>query len=121
MRKVLIIFASLAALKVWAQDRFYRSVMQDALVQGYRERAQVVCLKEAQKPGKAGLAANWPAASAAEITIGTSGLDVAPWDFDNPLWDVRFRHPHLVLTADDAGRSRCSFDMVAGLATLSHH
>lgn len=121
MRKALIIFAGLAAFKVWAQDRFYRSAMQDALMTAYRERAQQVCIKEAQKPGKAVAAANWPASASAEVTIGTSSLSVALWDFDNPLWDVRFRHPHLVLTSSGSPGARCAFDMVAGLATLSQH
>ena len=118
MRKVVMIFAALAATKVWTQDRFYRSVMQDALVQAYRERAAQQCQKEAQKPGKAGIPSAWLAGSNAEVTIGAPGMDVALWDLDNPLWDVRFRHPHLVLTGSAGSKSQCAFDLVAGLASF---
>ncbi len=119
MRKVVMIFAALAATKVWTQDRFYRSVMQDALVQAYRERAAQLCQKEAQKPGKSGLSAAWLSPTTAEVTIGAPGMDVALWDLDNPLWEVRFRHPHLVLTANGGARTRCAYDLVFGLASLS--
>jgi hypothetical protein len=119
MRKIVMIFAALAALKVWFQDRFYRSVMQDALVQAYRERAAVVCQKEAQKPGKTGAGQLWPATAAAEVSIGSPAGNVALWDFDNPLWDVRYRHPHLVLTAPGIGAKRCAYDLSVGIASFT--
>ena len=119
MRKIVIFFAVLAAFKVWTQDRFYRSVMQDALVQAYRERAATVCQKEAQKPGKGAPGQLWPATAAAELVIGSPAAKVALWDFDNPMWDVRFRHPHLVLTAPGTPKTRCAYDLTVGLASFT--
>ena len=29
---------------------------------------------------------------------GSKMASVMLWDFSNPMWDVRYRHPHLVLT-----------------------
>lgn len=119
MRKVVMVFAAAAAAKVWTQDRFYRSVMQDALVQAYRERAAQLCQKESQKPGKATLSSAWLSGSTAEVTIGAPGMDVAVWDLENPLWDVRFRHPHLVLTASGGTKTRCTYDLAVGLVNVS--
>lgn len=116
MRSIVILAAALACFKVWTQDRLYRSIMQEALLSAYRERATVTCLKELARAGKP-VSANWPATASAEIVIGNASADVAIWDMDNPLWDVRFRHPHVKLTASDA-RTSCAFDVAAGLATV---
>ncbi len=116
MRMIVITFAILAGLKVWTQDRFVRAALSDALVQVHSERAQLMCQKEAAKPGKP--VTQWPASVPAEVTIGNADTDVALWDYDNPLWDVRYRHPHLVLTANGAGSTRCTYDVVAGLVRI---
>ena len=42
MRIIVIGFAILACIKVWTQDRMYRAIMSDALVQAYRERAHAL-------------------------------------------------------------------------------
>lgn len=121
MRKIVMLVAALTATKVWTQDRFYRSVMQDALVSAYRERATQVCQKLGQKPAGTKTIQTWPDGSQAEVTIGSPLASVALWDFDNPLWDVRFRHPHLILTAAGGGKPRCSYDLTVGFATISEH
>ena len=119
MRKIVMLVAALTATKVWTQDRFYRSVMQDALVSAYRERATSVCQKMGQKSGVVKIVQTWPEGMQAEVMIGSPLTNVALWDFENPLWDVRYRHPHLVLSAAGGGKPRCSYDMAAGLATIS--
>ncbi len=125
MRSVVIVLAVLAGLKVWSQDHLYRSAMNDALVVAYRDRAAQTCF-EATDPSAfaratkiAGEATNpWASNTRApEITIGNPATDVAFWDVDNPLWDVRFRHPHILLGAADKGP--CSFNVVAGVARLA--
>lgn len=121
MRTVLMLIAALAALKIWTQDRLYRTVMDDAVVQAYRDRAVQLCQKESQKAGKATSPALWSTNAGTEIVIGSRTANVALWDLDNPLWDVRFRHPHLVLTASGAGKGHCSIDLIAGLASVSDH
>jgi hypothetical protein len=113
MRFLVLAFGCLACFKVWTQDRLVRAAMGDALIQAYRERAQQVCARETSKTG---LPAQWPASSTAEITIGSQIAGVMLWDFDNPLWDVRYRHPHLVLTAAGPRKLRCSYDLNAGVA-----
>jgi hypothetical protein len=114
MRFLVIAFGILACFKVWTQDRMVRAALGDALIQAYRERAQQVCLKETAKSG--GAPSQWPTAAKAEITIGSRVGGVMPWDFDNPLWDVRYRHPHLVLTSSGPKPVRCSYDLSAGVA-----
>ena len=113
MRFIVIALAALACLKVWTQDKLYRSAMSEALIEAYRERAQQVCNRESVKHGPAG-GGLW--ASSAEITVGSNLASVMLWDFDNPLWGVRYRHPHLVLTSDGARKLTCSYDLTAGVA-----
>ena len=117
MRSIVIGFAILACIKVWTQDRMYRAIMSDALIQAYRERAQQMCVKESAKVAKLSAVA-WPSA-AAEITIGSKAANVSLWDYENPKWDVRYRHPNLVLTSSSHHMLQCNFDIVAGIAAIS--
>lgn len=123
MRIVVIILVALASLKVWTQDRTYRSVMGEALVEAYRARAIEVCRKQTAKKAPVASAAEiaglWSASSTAEIAIGDPDVDVAIWDTQNPLWPQRFRNPHLVLTGAGEPAAHCAYDLHAGMATLS--
>ena len=117
--RILVIFvAGLAGLKVWAQDRYYRAIMHEALISAYEDRAATTCQKEVLKTQRAKPAQSW---TGPEIVIGSRHADVALWDIDNPLWDVRFRHPNLILKAGTAGHLRCSYDLTAGLAAIDRH
>ncbi len=102
MRFVVLILVLLAGFKVWTQDRMYRSVVGEALVGAYRDRAIEVCRKQTAKTVPVASARTvsdlWSVSSPAEITLGASDVDVAVWDTQNPLWQQRFRNPHLVLT-----------------------
>jgi hypothetical protein len=110
----------LAGVKVWTQDRIYRSATSEALVEAYRMRAVEVCGKQSAKMAQAAGSANiWHAASEAEISVGNPGVDVAIWDTQNPLWDQRFRNPHLILTAAGEPNAHCAYDLHAGVVTLS--
>lgn len=115
MRTIVMIVAALAGAKVWTQDRLVRASMSDALIEAYRERAQVVCGRESSKLG-ATATTTWAGASDAEITIGGKVASVMLWDYDNPLWAVRYRNPHLVLTASGPRKLKCSYDVSAGVA-----
>jgi hypothetical protein len=121
MRTVLLGLLLLAGLKVWFQDHTYRVAMADAVVEAYRDRAVEVCRRSATKgaPGSRDSRPNgWGMATSAEAVIGNPDIRVAIWDTQNPLWDQRFRDPHLVLTSTAAG-ARCSYDLRGGVATLS--
>ena len=121
MRIVVIGLVLLAGLKVWTQDRMYRSVTGEVLIEVYRERAIEVCRKQSAKTvhTAAGTTDLWGSDSEAEVLIGNPGLDVAIWDTQNPRWDERFRHPNLILTGAGEARARCAYDLRDGLATLS--
>jgi hypothetical protein len=112
MRFIVIAFGCLAAFKVWTQDRMVRAAMSEALIQAYRERAQQVCTRQSSTDGPAA-PATW---SAGEISIGSKVATVMLWDYDNPMWGVRYRHPHLVLTASGPRKLRCSYDLAVGVA-----
>ncbi|MGL4396061.1 MAG: hypothetical protein ACRCS9_05930 [Hyphomicrobium sp.] len=118
VRMALLIFATLAMIKVWTQDRMFRAIVAETLVAGYHDRASELCRRAAAPlPGKGPKPALRFAAADTAFVIGAPHLDVAPWDFDNPLWDTRFRHLHLVLNEPSAGVS-CAYDVTAGLASV---
>ena len=123
MRFVVIILVLLASLKVWTQDRMYRSVVGEALVEAYRDRAIEVCRRETAKTVPVASASTvsqlWSSSSAAEVTLGDGDVNVAIWDTQNPLWLQRFRNPHLVLTGTGETSAHCAYDLHAGVATLS--
>ena len=115
LRIVVIFVAGIAGLKVWAQDRYYRTIMHEALISAYQERAAATCQKVASKTQRTKPASTW---SAPEIVIGGHHVKVGLWDIDNPLWDLRYRHPNLVLKAGTDGDIQCSFDLTVGLAAI---
>jgi hypothetical protein len=120
MRMVVIGLVLLAGLKVWTQDRMYRAVMGEALVEAYRERAVEVCRRQSAKTAAASAAAGlWTAGSEAEVMIGNPNVDVAVWDTANPLWTQRYQHPHLILTGSGGTAMHCAYDLRDGAATLS--
>lgn len=115
LRMIVVIVAGITGVKVWAQDRYHRAIYHEALLDAYQERARLSCLKAMN--ATAGAATGLRLADAA-VVIGSPDTRVALWDYDNPLWDVRYRHPHIVLSATRPGERRCAFDIVAGLASL---
>jgi hypothetical protein len=121
MRMIVLGFAIVAGMKVYTQDRLYRAAMGEALVQAYRERAQQVCIKELARSSRSiPPAGTWAAGSAtAEVVIGNPNASVAIWDFDNPLWEVRFHHPHLILSGPGSPGVTCAYDLKVGFASLS--
>ena len=121
MRIVVIGLVLLAGLKVWTQDRMYRSVTGEVLIEAYRERAIEVCRKQSAKTpdAAAGTKDLWGSDSEAEVLIGNPGVDVAIWDTQNPRWEERFRHPNLILTGAGETQARCAYDLRDGVATLS--
>lgn len=124
MRMVVIGLLLLAGFKVWTQDRVYRSVMSEALIEAYRERAVEVCRKQsgkgARQASNGSVTLPWGSSSDAQIVIGNPEVSVALWDTENPQWGERYQHPNLVLTASAGEASqRCAYDLRDGLATLS--
>lgn len=119
MRTLVIVVALLACIKVWSQDHLYRNATETALISAYRVQAMAACQKRASLPYQ-------PPALATTVEIGNPAANVALWDWQNPLWDVRFRHLHLVIDAGQAttqsgSQSKtgpCRYDVVSGIATF---
>ena len=115
LRMIVVVVAGITGMKVWAQDRYHRAIYHEALLEAYQERARLTCLKAMNR---AGSPASSLRLSDAVVVIGSPNARVALWDYENPLWDVRYRHPHILLSSTQAGERRCVFDMVAGLASV---
>lgn len=123
MRKIIIGLAGLVAVKVWATDQIYRSATSDALITAYRPQAIEACRRQAIKGQKTRGATVpldiWTKPSETKVVLGRSGIDVRVWEIEDPRWRERFRHPQVVITADDgAGTRECEYDMIAGTASL---
>lgn len=116
MRQTLILaLVGLAGFKVWSNDRLFRSGTEDALLTAYREHAAESCAVEGRRLGAgAGQAKGW---KDARVVIGSDRVPVYLWDYANPLWDQRYRHPHLYLNADGHGVA-CRYNVIAGTARL---
>lgn len=113
MRIVVIVFAILAGIKVWTQDKLVRTALGDALIQAYREKAVSACRKLPVKPALV-------FGDETTVSVGNGDIEVAFWDVNSPLWQVRFRHPHIMLRAvGPDGLQSCAYDVVAGLATIA--
>lgn len=108
--------ASMAVAKVWASDRFHRAVYSEAIIAAYGEKARTTCQREAARQAPAAYASLKLTPSG--VVIGSPNVRVAFWDVDNPLWEVRYRHPHVMLTAEPLTDLSCAFDVTAGLASL---
>jgi len=115
LRFVLIATAALAGTKVWLQDRYHRAIYDEALMAAYQGKATMSCQKELERRwARLGTLTLSPLG----VRIGNPETTVALWDTNNPLWDVRYRHPHMMLAAAPRGDVQCAFDIVAGLASV---
>ena len=52
--------------------------------------------------------------------LGRSSALVSIWEINNELWPARFKHPHVVLTANDRlPHAVCEYDVIEGRAYLT--
>lgn len=117
MRALVIIFACLAILKVWTQDTLYRDAVSSALVSAYRPHAEKLCTREAARVSGV-KTTQWSMPDGEAITVGSKVASVMIWDYDNPMWAVRYRHPHMVMQASGARPLTCSYDLAVGIAFI---
>ena len=123
MRLFVLLLALAAGTKIWFQDSLFRTGAEEAIVAAYRDRAITSCQRLPQRDSRgetlATFTVNWSHTAAVEMSAGNRHLPVHLWQADHPLWNARFRNPHLVLTsADRHSGLRCFYDVVAGQAVL---
>jgi hypothetical protein len=122
MRALVIVLAVLAGAKVWT----YREGVRDALLLAYRDRAIAACQMSAPDspaghPSTASASVPlWTRPASVSLAIGRSSAPVSIWEINNELWPARFKHPHVVLTANDrAPHAVCEYDVIEGRAYLT--
>lgn len=123
MRILVLLLAALAGAKVWFQDSVFRSGAEEALLAAYQTRAVEACRREPQRNARgetlAAFMVDWTHPASIQMTAGDRSVPVHLWEVDNPLWDVRFKNPHLVLASGDThSRLACAFDVLTGEARL---
>jgi len=135
LRALVIVIAVLAGVKVWTQERLYREGARDALLLAYRDRAIAACqmsapdapmsrsadpigrLSERAAPATTASLRLWTRPSSVSLSIGRTSAPVSIWEVNNELWPARFKHPHVVLTAEDQPPYRvCEYDVIEGRA-----
>lgn len=128
MRLVVVVLALLAAAKIWTQHQIYRSATEEALIAAYRDAAIAAC-RALPLPGtpltrteeaRRVLAEAWATPASVQVVIGNSDVDVSIWQVDHAGWDLRFRHPQLILDAGEPRPiARCSYDVKLRRAAIS--
>ncbi|HWK34259.1 MAG TPA: hypothetical protein VNR51_11335 [Hyphomicrobium sp.] len=116
LKALVVALALLAGAKILAQDRLYREGAQEALLSAYRDRAIAACQST---PTPAGTLPLWTRPSSVDVVIGRSDVDVRIWQLDSERWPARFRHPHVVLTLDEASAPVCRYDVIEGRAYVT--
>jgi hypothetical protein len=138
MRALVILLALLAGAKLWTQERLYRDGAREALLLAYRDRAIAACqmsapdtpanrtadpigrLSDRSAPVSTASLPLWTKPSSVALAIGRSNAPVSIWEINNELWPARFKHPHVVLTANDrAPHAVCEYDVIEGRAYLT--
>ncbi len=138
MRALVILLALLAGAKLWTQERLYRDGAREALLLAYRDRAIAACqmsapdtpanrtadpigrLSDRSAPVSTASLPLWTKPSSVALAIGRSSAPVSIWEINNELWPARFKHPHVVLTANDrAPHAVCEYDVIEGRAYLT--
>ena len=131
MRALVLVLAVLAGAKVWTQERLYRDGARDALLLAYRDRAIAACqmsapdtsigrLLDRSVPASTAALPLWTRPASVQLAIGRSSAPVSIWEINNELWPARFKHPHVVLTANDRPpHAVCEYDVIEGRAYLT--
>lgn len=119
VRAIVVILAVMACIKLGTHVYFYKTATNDIIIESYRTRAIAACTRNGQHgplkvPSKA-----WRYPKRVELTIGKRDLDVYLWQIHHRLWDARYRHPYLVITADaHTAHIYCEYDIVRSFAAV---
>ena len=97
-----------------------RGATRDAIVGAYKGHAAEACQKDARSHSFGLGPQAWADPKSIRLVIGKSSLDVYPWQVDNPMWNARYRHPYLFLTASQrSGTVSCEYDIINAAASVS--
>lgn len=119
MRALVLALALLAALKIWIQDSVYRSATEEALLAAYLGRAAEACAgASGPAPTAPAGAVDWSAAAEPRVAVGNPAIPVHLWEFDDALWNARYRQPYLVLEAATGGLT-CTYDILGAAAEIT--
>ena len=119
LRAIVVMLAVMACVKVGTQVYFYRSATNDIIVDTYRAAAIAACARHGMQGPLRVPAAAWSQPASVQLTIGKRDLDVYLWQVNHRLWNARFRHPFLVITADaETAHIYCEYDIVRAFAAV---
>lgn len=119
MRWVVYALAALVALKIYAQDYFYRDATAQALIAAYGEKALTACRSNTTTQKKTLAPYVWGKSGEIKVQIGRNDLGVGIWELEHALWDAAFKQPYLILSpADKHTGITCTYDIVSDAASI---
>jgi hypothetical protein len=118
MRAVIFLLMLLAALKIGANEYFYRTATTDVIVNAYRERAILACQSDPKAQILVSSPLAWTNPTAVKVVIGKSNLDVHFWQVGQETWNARYRNPYLHLVVGERPSVYCEYDIVNGAASV---
>jgi hypothetical protein len=118
MRAVIFLLMLLAALKVGANEYFYRTATTDVIVNAYRERAILACQSDPKAQILVSSPLAWTNPIAVKVVIGKSNLDVHFWQVGNEMWNARYRSAYLYLVVGERPSVYCEYDIANGTASV---
>src|SRR4029453_12782769 len=97
-----------------------RGATRDAFVGAFKGHAAEACPTDARSQRFSLGPQPWANPKSIARVIGKCSLDVYPWQVDNPMWNARYRHPYLFLTASQrSGTVSCEYDIINAAASVS--
>jgi hypothetical protein len=118
MKAIVLLLALLVAAKLGYQEYLFRAGTRDAIIGAYKEHAVHACQKDARSASFGVASHAWANPTSIKVVIGKSALDVYPWQTDHALWNARYRHPYLFLTAGTRSPVYCEYDIVNAAASV---
>jgi hypothetical protein len=119
MKGFVLFLALLAGAKLAHQEYLFRASARDAIVGAYKDKAVSACQKDTRTPALGLSPQLWANPISINLVIGKSTLDVYLWQVDHEMWNARYRHPYLVLTAGPrSGTIYCEYDIVNAAASV---
>jgi hypothetical protein len=119
MRLFVVFLALLAGAKLGYQEYLFRTSARDAIIGAYRERAVLACQRDAKSQSLGIAPQAWAHPLTIRLMVGKRTADAYLWQFDNPMWNARYRNPYLVLSSGPRSAAvYCEYDIVNAAASI---
>jgi len=119
LRVIVAVLAVMACAKLFSHAYFYREATRQIIISTFRDAALDACAANgAVGPLRIPRQA-WRDPADIALLIGNRDIDVYLWQINHRLWEARYKHPYLVVTAQaNTAHIFCEYDVVRGFASV---